>query len=263
MADRTRYMKFLPQIILGLLAMACGYAQNSPAQPQTATSQFRTAGLGNIAPFTGLLYDSGKKPVSVGTRYVNLSEPYERQDTGPLVLHREVAPVPPETKPTKLPVVTAPLGKDSLYLMILIGAHPDPTTPTATTSSITTCIVDDSWEAHPVDTVRIFNFSRRRVAVQIEDVATELSHTESRVFPYPKNKGMIRLKVATLESTGWKLRSTTPQGIIPGTRSNIFIEDFKPEIEDPNPEDINVFNVVDSMPPPPPPNQLVAGLRLK
>jgi hypothetical protein len=254
-------MKFTQTLIIGLLAVACGYSQSPSPQTKTPIFQFRTAGLGNITPFTGLLFDSNRKPASVATRYINLSEPYERQDAGPVVLYREVAPVPPETKPTKVPVVTAELGKAPLYLMVLIGSHPDPTATTTTTPSLTTCIVDDSWEAHPVDTVRVFNFSRRRVAVQIEDFTTELSTTESTVFPYPKNKGIIRLKVATLESAGWKLRSTTPQGIISGTRSNIFVEDFKPEIEDPNPEDINVFNLVDPLPPPPPPNQVVAGLR--
>lgn len=254
-------MKFIHIAIIGLLTLPCGYAQGPATPVKTPVPQFRTAGLGNINPFTGLLYDANRKPVTVATRYANLSEPYERQDVGPVVLYREVAPVPPETKPTKIPVVTAQLGKDPLYLMVLIGSHASPTATTATTPTITTCIVDDSWEAHPVNTVRIFNFSHRRVAVQIEDVMTELSNAESNVFPYPKNKGIIRLKVATLESTGWKLRSTTPQGIIPGTRSNIFIEDFKPEIEDPNPEDINVFNLVDSLPPPPAPNPVVASLK--
>lgn len=252
-------MKFTRTLIMGLLAVACGYSQ-SPLT-QIPVSQFRTAGLGNISPFTGLLYDSNRKPLTIVTKYVNFSELYERQDVGPVVLYREVTPVPPETKPTKVPVVTAPLGKSPLYLMVLIGSHPDPKAASATAPTITTCIVDDSWEAHPVNTVRIFNFSHRRVAIQIEDVMTELSNTESNVFPYPKNKGIIRLKVATLESTGWKLRSTTPQGIIADTRSNIFIEDFKPEIEDPNQDDINVFNVVDPLSPPPPPNPVVAGLR--
>lgn len=261
-------MKFPQILIAGLLTVACGYSQGPATPSKTPVSQFRTAGLGDLTPFIGLLYEANRKPVSVVTRYANLSEPYERQDIGPVVLYREVAPVPPETKPTKVPVVTAQLGKDPLYLMVLIGSHPTPTATTATTPAITatapvitTCIVDDSWDAHPVNTVRIFNFSHRRVAVQIEDVMTELSNTESTVVSYPKNKGIIRCKVATLESSGWKLRSTTPQGIIPGTRSNIFIEDFKPEIEDPNPEDINVLNLVDPLSPPPTPTQVVAGLR--
>jgi len=250
-------MRFIISLIIGLILTTSSRAESASGATEPPKQIFRTLGVGDIMPFTGLRYENKKKSIPVNTPYVDISQPYEKSDASALVLYRETPPVPPETKPTKTPVVTAQLGKDSIYFIILYTTPQIGKPGTGTTVQV----IDDSWEAHPLNTVRVLNYSRRRVAIQIDEKMAELSSTEFQVIQYPKNKGIIRCKVATWESDGWHLRSTTPQSIFEGTRSNIVIEDFHPDIDAPNPDGINVFNIVDPLPPPPPPNQLVAGLR--
>jgi hypothetical protein len=244
MAHAQRYLKRASLLLLGVtLGLADGFAQTGtpPADPQPLL--FRAVAIGSAIPLSGLFYEHKGKSLMVYPSDVSLSPTFERSDTGPLKMYREVAPTPPETKPKRVPALTANLGPDALYLLALT---------VAADNSVACTVIDDSWEAFPLQMVRVLNFSHRNVVVQVEGALAELAPQQTHLFPYSKNRPRIRCKVASKESDGWKLQFENSQAIIQGTRVNIMISDCEPTVDDPNPDGINVLKMIDPLQPPKP-----------
>lgn len=242
MAKLQRHLKIFGAFILGLVlgvppvSAQAGGSPNEPAPPQ-----FRVVAVGNTTPLTKILYEYKGKSVMIYPSDVSLSPVYERQKAGPILLYREVPATPPETKVTRVPILTANSGSAPLCLLVLAASANNTVTCTA---------IDDSWTAFPAQTVRILNFSHRKVAVQVEGAVAEIAPKASHLFPYSANKPRIRCKVASKEDDGWKLQFENSQAIIPGARVNILISDCEPSPMDPAPEGINVLKMIDPLLPP-------------
>jgi hypothetical protein len=241
MVISKRYLSRLG-LIISLLAFGVshGLCQNPEPQPL----MFRVVAVGNTVPLTDLLYEHQGKSFKIYPSDVSLSAPFQRPASSPLELYREVAPIPPETKPKRVSLFKANLDKEPLSLLVLSAAN----------NQVSCTVLDDSWEAFPVQTVRVLNFSRRKVVTQIEGTVAEIPPSGIHLFPYSTTKLRISCKVASKEEDGWKLQFSNSQSIVQGRRVNIMISDCEPHPLDPTPDGINVLKMIDPLLPPKPEN---------
>ncbi|MDF3058957.1 MAG: hypothetical protein K0R17_3172 [Rariglobus sp.] len=239
MVISKRYLRLVRLIAIGLVtSLGCGLGQDEAPKPLL----FRAVAIGNTVPLTGLLYEHNGKPLMVSPSDASLSAPFERPGVGPVKFFREIAPVSPETKPTRVPVLTADLNGAPLSLLVWNANGAD--------NKVSCSVINDSWEAFPVQTVRVLNFSRRKVVTQIENAVAEIQPSGIHLFPYSTNKLRISCKVASMENQGWKLQFSNSQSIIQGRRVNIIISDCEPSPMDPEPDGINVIKMIDPLLPP-------------
>jgi hypothetical protein len=110
--------------------------------------------------------------------------------------------------------------------------------------------VDDSWEVHPVRTIRVFNYLKRRAraAVKIGGETIELPTGASHVFTYPGSDDESWVQVAVWEENGWVLRSSGPKATISQTRSTMILADTPPSAEDPDPRAVVITNLIEAAP---------------
>jgi hypothetical protein len=241
MAIAERHL--ITRLILAVIACsawsftAFGASANEASSPR----QFRVLAIGDPVPLGGLLYDLNGKSVHLHASDVSLSTLYEAPKTDPLVLYREIPPPPPETKPRRVPVLSVDLGSRSPALLVLKA------TPSGT---VTSKVIDDSWDSFPPQTVRVLSFSRRSTAAQIEGNNAELPPLGFHIFPYSSAKPRIRVKVASLNGGTWKLQFNNSQAVLPGYRINMVVLDFEPTPQDPEPEGVNVLKMIDPLSPP-------------
>ncbi|HSI07297.1 MAG: hypothetical protein ACAH89_01875 [Rariglobus sp.] len=246
MAIFKRYLTPLLLGLTGLVFLPAGRAQApvSPTEPPPVF--FRTLAIGNPVPLKGLLYEFQRKSVPLMVSDTDASMLYQCPPQGTVSIYREEPPIPPETKRRRIPVAEVRLGKDSSYWIALSA------TTLRGVTTITPFVINDSWDAHPLETVRVMNFSRRNIAVKVDDLAVELSPVETHTFPYPgAGTEIVRFQVATKDEGAWTARVNSPQGIIHKTRATIAITDIEPSQYDPTPDGINIINMIDATSPPP------------
>jgi hypothetical protein len=212
---------------------------DSPPPPQPL--YFRVLSLGNAIPLADLRYEYKGKLGFIAPSDVALSPLYPREKSGPVTFYREVPPVPPETKPQRIPVFTADLGESGLQLLILKGNRDN---------TISHVVINDSWESFPAQTVRVLSFSRRKIAAEVETRNAEITPGQSNLFSYSSDRPRIRCKVASLNEGTWKLNYNKSQAVVPGARINIIISDDDPTPADPVPESISVSKMIDPLPAP-------------
>lgn len=247
MAISKRYLNLFGIAIAVLVSGRVVFAQ----QPEEQPVLFRVISAGNTV--TNLFYDlTPGKRVAVNASSSSLSSPYTCPATGLISFYREIPSDKPGEPPHKVAITEARLGKGGPYLIMLSylegGSNP---------LKMDSRVIDDSWVAHPNETLRVFNLSKRRAALQvnINSEMKELATNESHVFSYPRRKGSVSFKVALLEDGKWVFRLNSAQGILPNTRATIMMTDIDPTEETPNPMDINITNIFDFSKQPPPPGK--------
>jgi hypothetical protein len=238
-----------PLIALTLVCFALLTAPLSRAQAVSGEPPvlFRTLALAEVV--SGIFYDDVRgRPVQLMAGS-GLSAPYVCPPGGLVSLYREEPPVPPETTPRRVPVAEARLGKGGPWLLLLARAP-----GAARTEAVQVVAIDDSWTAHPVGTIRVFNYLKRRAraAVKIGGEAIELSTGGSHIFPYPGEADQSWVQVALQEEDGWVLRAGGPQATIPNTRATLVLADSPPTPFDPDPRTVLIRNLIEAAPPPPP-----------
>lgn len=225
--------------------LAAGHLASSRAQadspPVPTPLHFRVLSLGNAIPLADLRYEYKGKLGFITPSDVALSPLYPREKSGPVTFYREVPPVPPETKPQRIPVFTADLGEAGLQLLILKGNRDN---------TISHVVVNDSWESFPSQNVRVLSFSRRKIAAEVENRNAEIAPAQPNLFPYSSDRPRIRCKVASLDGGAWKLHYNKSQAVVPGARINIIISDDDSTAADPFPESISVSKMIDPLPAP-------------
>lgn len=232
--------------VLGLLFQIASWSKAQPAPaPKEPPVLFRTLALSQLV--SGIFYDDAKgRPVQVMASTGSLSAPYVCPPDGRVALYREEPPVPPETKPRRVPLAETQLGKGGPWLLLI---NTIPASPGGQ-ARLDLLAVDDSWEVHPVRTIRVLNYLKRRAraAVKIGGETVELPTGGSHVFAYPGGADESWVQVAVLEENGWVLRSSGPKATIPHTRSTMVLADTPPTAEDRDPRAVVITNLIETAP---------------
>lgn len=245
-----------------LLVIAVGL-MTSPAlaqpQPEPVPTTFRTFAAG---PFLSeLFYEYQGKPVPVSAGNL-FSRPYNVPEGGRVALYRLVPDAAPAKPPTRVPVTTMTIKQGGPYFVFLLATY-NPTDPKR--PFVEALVVDDSWEQHPAETIRVINFSQVRIAVKISDSVFELATKEHRVCPYPKGQsGKIRVQAAAkMGDEKWEARIGGLKQFKAGARSTFVISDEMPAGDDapssgqgwtqPVAGNLTLRNLIDTTPPPPKP----------
>jgi hypothetical protein len=246
MAITQRHLIIITVSLLGgLISPARLHGQTESKEPVV----FRTLAIGNPEALSGLFYEQKGRPVQVRAGSTSLSPAYVCPPGGHLVLYRELPATTPDGVPQRVRMAEADFGDQGPYLLVLAAKS---STAGSGATGVMALPVRDSWDTHPAESVRIFNFSRRRAAVKLEADTVELATAESHVMPFPANARIFDLKVAVWENNAWMLASSNPPAIIPRTRLLMVITDTPPSPYNPHPVEVDINAVYDDSPPPAP-----------
>ncbi|HSI09892.1 MAG TPA: hypothetical protein VK985_14990 [Rariglobus sp.] len=239
MAYLERHLTPWLAMTVALLSSSLIKAQPEPEPPPVT---FRTLALG-LGSLADVFYDVAPgRPVSISATNSSFSAPYVAPKSGLVSIYRLVPPVPPETKPQRLPVAEARVGKGGPWLVLMVPSSENP-------GQVGARVVDDSWEVHPVTTMRIFNFSKRKAGIKIDESTFELPSGESQIVKYPPNSDQVWVRAAMMDEHGWVIRVSGPQATIPKTRSTMILADGRPERDNPDTRGVTTSNLVDVAPP--------------
>lgn len=224
------------------LFLSAAYRAQAEADP---VKFFRTLALG--ADVAEVFYDLRGKPVPVASVAAGFSSVYEAPAGGKVVFYRLLPPEKPEGKPRRVTVAETHMNEPGPYLVFMTSKPELP-------DEIAIQVVNDAWDVHPAETIRVFNFSRRDVAVRIviKDLVAELSPGKDRVLPYAAT-GQFWMQAATMERGGWVMRVSAPQVAPPKTRITAILFDQKPSPDRPVTHELDLVKYIDVVPPSPAP----------
>lgn len=249
-------MAFLQRYLIARFAVlvATVFLANGPvhsAQNDGADTVFNTFCVNLDGYVSGIYYDCRGEKIEITASNVGLSSPYKAPPGGLVSLYRELPPIPPETKPRRVPVAEIRLGTGGPWLVVL-SATPNPASPGQ--PSISASAINHSWEDHPVGMVRIFNFCPSRAAFQLAGQAFELAPGETRIVPLPKSElPQLLVKAAVKKEDQWQLHINRPQRILPlgaTARLSWVLMEVPPDIENPEPRFL-LRNLLEDAPVPP------------
>lgn len=193
-----------------MFGLASFVRSQTPVQPAPT---FRVFCLTLNAVVSGIHYDVKGKRVTLNADNIGLSSPYPCPPDGKLSLYIELPPVAPDEKPQRVPLAEARLsGPGNWLLFLVVGTAPAPAMP----PSVMAKAVQDDWGAERPDTVRLFNFCRTSLALQLGPDTFELPSGQSHVASYSNPAAAtIWLKAAVQTSEGWEVRLGSPQRVPP------------------------------------------------
>lgn len=199
------------------------------------------------ADVSEVFYDLKGTAVPVTAAAAGLSMPYETSAGGRVVFYRQQPAETPGGKPRRVTLAEENLGGPGPFLVFMAARPESP-------GGIWIQVIEDSWETHPVDTIRLFNFSRRNVAVKIviKDLVAELTPGQERILPYLA-KGQFWLQAATKEAEGWVMRVSAPQVAPPTARITAIMFDQQPTPDRPITHELDLVKYIDVLPRPPAP----------
>lgn len=230
-----------PRPLIGVLTLCAGLLAHGYAQaPSTATLPvtFRMLSLG--APVSKVYYDYHGRPVRISAGSTSFSSPRRAEAGQKVDLYREVPAADPNAAPTRETLSSFQLGNGGPYLVFFdVNAN--------NRFDIRTHVVEDSWQEHPVGTMKIFNFSRRKTMVKVNDTIVELEPLETTQFNYSGER-QTWLQAAVWENGEWTLRTSSPQVTLPNTRSTLVLLDQPPSPDRPNTRELLLRNFFEQAP---------------
>lgn len=205
-------------------------AQTSPA-PEAPPPQFRVVSLSGVVTF---LFDVEKKQEVLNPGAGSFSRLYPSPKDREIVFYREVPNADPKLPPTKAPVAKAklPPQKPGPFLIMLVN------NPAGSELEFNALVIDHSLEAHSANSYRVFNFSKRRLAVNIADTKLLLDGGRNETAPYPASRKAWLQVAADEKADGWLLVSSSPHPVGSNSRTSVFLVDIAPSERDPNPKGI-------------------------
>lgn len=209
-----------------LLLFAPASAQTRSAEPPP---QFRVVSMSDVETF---LFDIEKKQETLYASLGAFSPLYSAPASRELLFYKEEPNPDPKLPPRKVPLAKATLPSNNPGPFLIIIHR----TNTGAPLPYEAVVIKHSLADHPVNTYRVFNFSKRRLAVNLADQNLILTRGESRQVSYP-NTRKAWLKVAANEDgDNWLLVSSSPHVIGTDSRTTIFLVDISASELDPNPK---------------------------
>ncbi|CAM2921437.1 hypothetical protein [Rariglobus hedericola] len=239
MALAQRHLIRVLACVFLLVAPAILRSQTSPA-PEAPAPQFRVVSIAGVETF---FFDVEKKKESLNAAAGSFSQLYPAPKNRDVVFYREVPNADPKLPPVKTPVAKAQLPAQKIGpFLILIAKNP----PEAELA-YNTLVIDQSLEAHPANNYRVFNFSKRRLAVNIADTKMVLPTGQYQTAPYPTSRKAWLQVAADEKADGWLLVSSSAHPVGADSRTSIFLVDIAPSPMDPNPKGIVARRIRESI----------------
>lgn len=188
-----------------------------------------------LSDFATLFYDiDGEKEVidvGLGTFSPLYPAPTNRQ----LMFYREEPNPDPTKPPIKAPIARASLpgGQGPFLVLLLDGPSPEGL-------QYRTFVIDHSLNAHPANSYRAFNFSRRRMAVKLADKDMLLDRGQSDTVKYPSTRKAWLKVAADDEDEGWLVVTSSSHNVGSDSRTTVFIVDLPSTERDPDPKGVVV-----------------------
>lgn len=205
------------------LLLSNGTAQTAPEEP----AQFRVL---SMASFETVLFDIDKEPVVLRTSLGSFSRLYPAPKSGEVVFYKETPnPEDPNLPPIKTTLAEAKLSDGGPYIILLIR------NPEGSILEYKTVVMDHSLEKFPANTYRVYNFSKRQLAVQLAGKNLLLNTAESGSIPYPETSKTWLKVAANDQDEGWLVVRSAPQTTGNNYRTTLFLVDIPPSKRDPNP----------------------------
>jgi len=212
------------------LAAIAARAQTSPA-PEPPPPQFRVVTMSGVETFC---FDVEKRQEVLTPGVGSFSRLYPSPKNREVVFYTMAANPDPKLPPVKVPVAKAqlPAQKPGPFLIVLNR------NPSGAELKFATLVIDNSLETYPLNTYRVFNFSKRRLAANVAGVKMVLSTGQNENAPYPSSRKAWIQIAADEKDDGWLLVSSSPQPVGTNSRTTIFLVDIDPSERDPNPKGI-------------------------
>lgn len=208
--------------------------QSQETADQSPPVQFRLITMADIASF---FYDNDGEKERIYATPGNFSPLYTAPEGRKIEFYNELAGPTSNDPVSRVAVIKVKLPAGEGPFLIVLKAHESPG------SSFNSYVIDHSLEAHPPDTFRTFNFSKRSMAVRLADKDTLLSTGESDTVPYPEG-GKAWLKVAAKDrDDGWLKVKSMPYTVGSDSRTTILLMDIPPSKRDPSPRGIAVRKI--------------------
>lgn len=91
--------------------------------------------------------------------------------------------------------------------------------------------IDQSFEAHPLDTLRIVNFSNQTLAVRVGEESALIKPREESRFAFPAaGRPHLPVEVAVQTAEGWKMVQRSLQPMPPGRRVLGVVREGRPDL---------------------------------
>ncbi|HSI10178.1 MAG TPA: hypothetical protein VK985_16455 [Rariglobus sp.] len=214
-----------------LLLTAIGARAQTPPAPEPPPPQFRVVTMSGVETF---LFDVEKKQELLTPGIGSFSRLYPSPKNREIVFYTMIANPDPKLPPAKVAVAKAqlPPQKPGPFLILLNK------NPAGAELKFSTLVIDNSLDAYPINTYRVFNFSKRRLAANVAGIKMVLATGQNENAPYPSSRKAWIQIAADEKDAGWLLVSSSPQPVGANSRTSIFLVDIDPSERDPNPKGI-------------------------
>lgn len=220
------FQRHLIAACIGTLCLIVSY--NYAQTPETPETQFRVLSMADVET---VLFDIDEDTEYLTASVGKMSRLYPAPKNGNVVFYKETPNPDPELPPIKTPLAKAHLPSQSVGpYIILINPNPP-----GAELKFATIVLDHSLERFPSNTYRVYNYSKRQLAVRLADTDLLLNPAESGSVPYPDAKKAWLKVAANDQDEGWLLVRSSPQSVGANTRTTIFLVDLKPTPRSPNP----------------------------
>ncbi|HSI09619.1 MAG: hypothetical protein ACAH89_11250 [Rariglobus sp.] len=151
----------------------------------------------------------------------------------------------------KLPVADVPLPEGTSSVLVMLAPA-----PAGSALPIQGRALDQSLEVHPLNTVRIVNFSNRTLALRVGEKTSVSAPGADDRFPFPAGGApQVPVEVAVNTPEGWQLVQRSLQPAPAGRRILVVVRDGRPDlsIQDPSlrTKPVDAVFLIDRAPPAP------------
>lgn len=214
-------------ITLAVLVLVGTSLPAQASQPVGQPISFRVLSMADVAK---LLYDIDGKEETVYATTKSFSQLYPIPPDRRLRFYREEPNPEPGKPPLRITIAEGQLPKGMGPFLVLLSKNPTDSQP-----EYEMYVIDQSLDTFPENHYRIFNFSDRRMAVQLAGQEMLLSRTQSQIVPYSEDHEAWLKVAAENDKEGWLVVTSSSHAVGADSRTTIFLIDIPPSERDPDP----------------------------